>query len=206
MRQERVSDALDLGRHRGGEKQRLTGKGRQVKDTLDIRDEAHVEHPVGFVHDHDLHASEQQLAALEMVQQAARRCDQNIDAPVNELVLLLEADTADQQRLGQFGVLGVDVEILGHLCCQFTGRRQNEAPRHPRPGAPALEQGNHRQGEGGGFAGAGLSDAQNVTSFERRGDRTRLNRRGRLIAGFVNCFQHLGIKAEVGKLGHMRPS
>ncbi len=91
--QEGVGDALDLGRHGGREEQRLPGEGHQPEDPLDIGDEAHVEHPVGLVDDHDLHAGEQKLAALEMVEQAARRGDQHVDAAVDQRILFLEADT-----------------------------------------------------------------------------------------------------------------
>ncbi len=53
VRQEGVGDPLDLGRHGGREEQGLAGEGRQAEDALDIGDEAHVEHAVGFIHHHD---------------------------------------------------------------------------------------------------------------------------------------------------------
>ena len=54
IRQERIGDAFDLRGHRGREKQGLTGEGDHPEDALDIGDKAHVEHPVGLVHHHDL--------------------------------------------------------------------------------------------------------------------------------------------------------
>ena len=54
--------------------------GHQLADALDVGDEAHVEHAVGLVDDQDLDAGQQQLAALEMVEQAAGRGDQHVDA------------------------------------------------------------------------------------------------------------------------------
>ena len=54
--------------------------GVELEDALDVRNEAHVEHAVGFVDDHHLDAGEQQLAALEVIEQAAGRGDQHVDA------------------------------------------------------------------------------------------------------------------------------
>ena len=51
--QELLGQALDFRRHGGREEQGLAGKGRQLHDALNIRDEAHIQHPVGFVdHQH----------------------------------------------------------------------------------------------------------------------------------------------------------
>ena len=68
------------GRHCGGEEQRLACKWRQFENALDVGDEAHVEHAVGFVDDHDLHAGQEQLAAFEMIEQTPGRGDQHVDA------------------------------------------------------------------------------------------------------------------------------
>ena len=95
--QERLREARDLGRHGRGEEQRLAREGHQLADALDVRDEAHVEHAVGLVDDEDLDAVQQQLAALEEVEQAARRRDQHIGAARDLGLLIAEGDAADQQ-------------------------------------------------------------------------------------------------------------
>jgi len=204
--QEGLGDPLDLGRHGGGIEEGLAGEGGQAEDPLDIGDEPHVEHAVGLVHHHDLHAGQQKLAALEMVEQPARRGDQHVDAAVDQLVLFGKADPADQQRLGQLGVLGIDVEVFGDLGGKFAGRCQHEAARHPRPCPAAPQKRDHRQREAGGLAGAGLGDAQNVTAFKRMGDRAGLDRGGGLVAGFCNGLQDPGVQFQIGKFGHERPS
>ena len=89
-RQEGVGDALDLGRHGGREEKGLAGERGEREDAFDIRNKAHVEHPVGFVDDHDLHAGQQQLATFEMVKKATRGRDKNVNALVDQLVLFLE--------------------------------------------------------------------------------------------------------------------
>ena len=78
--QEGVGEALDLRRHGRREEQRLAGERNKLHDPLDVGDEAHVEHAVGLVDDQDLDAGQQQLAALEMVEQAAGGGDQHVDA------------------------------------------------------------------------------------------------------------------------------
>ena len=205
VRQKGVGDPFDLGRHGGRKEQRLPGKGHKAKDALDIGDEAHVEHAVRLVHDHDLDVVQDQLAALEMIQKPPRRGDQHIDALVDEHVLLLEADAADQQRLGQLYMLGVGVEILGHLGGQFAGGAQDQGSWHARAGTAAGQDRDHRQREAGRLAGAGLGNAQHVAPFKRGGDGAGLNRGGGFVACFGYGFQNLGIKVEVGKACHMRP-
>ena len=99
--QELVGDALDFRRHRRREEQRLPGEGQELADALDVGDEAHVEHAVGFVDDQHLDAGQQQLAALEMIEQASGRGDDDIGAAVDLGGLVVEGDAADQQRDGE---------------------------------------------------------------------------------------------------------
>ena len=145
--QERVGEALDLRRHGRREEQRLAGEGQQLADALDVGDEAHVEHAVGLVDDEDLDAGQQELAALEMIEQAAGRGDQHVDAAVELLVLVVEGDAADEQRDGQLVVAAVAVEVLLDLRGEFARRLEDERARHARAGAALLEQGQHRQDE-----------------------------------------------------------
>ena len=102
--QEQVGEAFDFGGHRGGEEQRLAGEWRQREDALDVGNETHVEHAVGLVHHHDLDAGQQELATFEMVEKTAWRRDQHVDPAVDQCVLFLEADPADEQRLGELDV------------------------------------------------------------------------------------------------------
>ncbi len=65
---------------------------------LDVGNEAHVEHAVGFVDDEDLDAHQHDPAAPEVIEQAARRGDQHVDAAVELLDLVVQRHAADQQR------------------------------------------------------------------------------------------------------------
>ena len=42
-----------------------------LKDTFDIRQEAHVKHPVGFIQYEDFHTVQAGMSLLDVVQQAA---------------------------------------------------------------------------------------------------------------------------------------
>ena len=94
--QELAGEALDFGRHGCGEEQGLAREGQRLADALDVGDEAHVEHAVGFVDHQDLDAGEQQFAALEMIEQPARRCDHHIGAAIDLGCLFVERNAADQ--------------------------------------------------------------------------------------------------------------
>ena len=67
---------------------------RVIGSSLQIRsisgNEAHVEHPVCFIDHQDLDAMQHQLAALDMIEQAAWRRDDNIGAAIDLGVLFLE--------------------------------------------------------------------------------------------------------------------
>ena len=133
--QELLGDALDFRRHGGGEEQRLAGERHQLADALDVRDEAHVEHAVGFVDDEQLDAGHQQPAALEMVEQAARRRDQHVDAAHQLGVLVVERNAADDEGDVELVVLAVLVEAFLDLRGELAGRLEDQRARHARPGA-----------------------------------------------------------------------
>src|SRR3546814_12309831 len=78
--QELIGQAADLRRHGGREEQRLADLRQQADNALDVGHEAHVEHAVGLVDHQDLHVGEQDLAALEEVDESTRRGDQHVDA------------------------------------------------------------------------------------------------------------------------------
>src|SRR5436190_323410 len=88
--QELLGDAPDLRRHGGGEEQRLAGERNELADALDVGDETHVEHAVGLVDHQQLDSGEQQPPTLEMVEQAAGRSDEDIDAAGEFRILIVE--------------------------------------------------------------------------------------------------------------------
>ena len=140
-----------------------------------------------------------------MVDQAARSRDQDIDAPVDQHVLFLERDATDQKGLLESRSLGIGIEVLGHLRGQFPRRRQYKRPGHPGAGTTLAQQRDHRKGETGGLAGAGLGNAQYIAPFQCWRDRSGLNRGGSCIAGGLDGLENLRIEVQVGKACHVRP-
>ena len=116
-------------------------------------------------------AGEQQTSALEMIEQAARRRDQDIDAAHELGVLIVEGNAADDER---------DIELLAapyfsKLSCdlgrEFARRLEDQRARHAALAPGPFEHGEHRQRERGGLAGAGLRDAEHVAPREHVRDR-----------------------------------
>jgi hypothetical protein len=101
-------------------------------------------------------------------------------------LLLLEADAADQERLVELVVLGVELDVISHLRRQLAGRRQHQRARHAGAGAAARQALDHGQGEGCGLAGAGLGDAQHVAPGERNGNGALLDRGGLFVTSVSN--------------------
>ena len=194
--QELFGQALDLRRHGRRVEQCLARERDQLADAFDVGDEAHVEHAVGFVDDEDVDLAEHQLAALEMVEQAARRGDQHIDAAIELLVLVVERDAADQQRHRKLVVLAVALEALGHLGGEFARRLEDQRARHARLGAAARQHLDHRQGEGRRLAGAGLRDADDVAPLQHMGDALRLDGGWGGVAALRDGLQNLGREAK----------
>src|ERR1700704_4341000 len=70
----------DRRRHRRAEEQRLAPLRQMTKYAPDIRKKSHVEHAIGFVEDEKFEASELRVRRAEMVEQASRGADDDIDA------------------------------------------------------------------------------------------------------------------------------
>ncbi len=94
--EEGLGEPRDFGRHGGGEEQRLPREGNELADLFDVGNEAHVEHAVRLVDDEDFDAGQEQLAALEKVEQASGRRDQHIGAAHDFDFLIAEGHAADQ--------------------------------------------------------------------------------------------------------------
>ena len=133
----------DFRRHGRREEQGLPGEGHQLADFFDVGDEAHVEHAVGLVDDEDFDAVQQQLAALEKVEQAAGRGDQHVGAAHDLRFLVVEGDAADQQGDIELVLRAVFVEAFLDLGGQFAGRLQNQRARHAGAGAALFEPAEH---------------------------------------------------------------
>ena len=66
---------LNVRRKRCRKKKRLAALGKESKNLIELRREAHVEHAVGLVEHENLDRRERHVAAAQMVHEAARRRD-----------------------------------------------------------------------------------------------------------------------------------
>ena len=196
--QEVAGEGADFLWHGGREEQVLTF-ARQVGDQFaDVVDEAHVEHAVGFVEDEDFRFGEIDGALIDEVEQAAWRCDQDIDAVSHDLLLLVFADATEDGGDVQIHKAAIGLEIVGDLGCKFTRRGQDEGTgRFGRGcalfGSKPLEDGKRKAC---GLAGAGLGDAEQVLSRQHVGDGLGLDGGRGLVAFLRQSFQEARVEAE----------
>ncbi len=115
-----------------------------------------------------------------MIEQSARRRDQDVDAASELRGLRPEADTAEDGRRCDLEMLAVRLDRRFDLRAELArGRDDKHAQRLARPvrvrrrrGGQALEDG---QDESGGLAGPGLRAGQQIAAGEHGGNRLRLN-------------------------------
>src|SRR6185437_5117958 len=119
----------------------------ELADAFDVGNETHVEHAIGFVDDEYVDLAQHQLAALEVIEQAARRGGENVDAAIELLVLVFKRHAADQKRHRKLVVLAIALEALGHLGREFARWLEYERARHARLGPAARQHLDHRQSE-----------------------------------------------------------
>jgi hypothetical protein len=168
-----------------------------AEDLPDIRQEAHVEHPVRLVEHEHLQIRQANRALLEVIEQAAGTGDDDLNAGAQFPDLRVHAHPAvdggaAQMRLSpQVGKGGVD--LIG----QLAGRGDDQgADPAPGPFDQALQD---RQHEGGGFAGSGLGNAHDVLSLENRRDGPDLDGGWRGIAERLDAGRDLRMEMERSK-------
>ena len=207
--QQAVGQGLDLFRERGREQQVLAFRRQHGQHFLDVADETHVEHAVGFVQDQDFHFRQVNRALAHVVQQAARRGDEHVDAVFELLDLRVDADAAEDHGGVQLGVFAVGAHAFLDLRGEFARRCQDQGAdrargrvagdgRAIRVSRQAVQQG---QGEAGRLAGTGLCAGQQIAASQHGGNRLRLDRGRHGVAVFGNgTYDSVG-QSEGGK-GH----
>ena len=193
-------DAVDEGRR---EQQRLPVLlGQLGQDALDRRQEAHVEHAVGFVEHQHFDAGQVDVAAIHVVDQTARGGHDHVHATTQRVLLRAHAGAAVDGGAGDAQVLAVVAQAVVHLHGQFAGRGQDQRARLARTvdrlrrGAQVLQQ---RQAERGGLAGTGLRAGHQVVAGQGQRNGLGLDRGGGLVTLFFQGTQQEGRKPEVFK-------
>ena len=124
--QERFGQLLDRFGHGSREEQGLARVRRSGHDDVDVIDEAHVQHFVGFVEDDSRNVTQIDGAAFHMVDEAARRSDDDMRAFAQAAQLAFHIlATVDRQGL-DVGELGQVVQFFSDLHGQFARRRQDD--------------------------------------------------------------------------------
>ena len=159
--QEAARQADDVVVERRREQQGLPLRRQEIENALEVRQEAHVEHAIGFVQHEKLHLRQQYAATVGVIEQAARRGNQNFDAAAQVGLLDFHVDAAEHDGAAQRQMLVVGHHALMHLDRQFARRRQHQrAHRVARRRGAGIGMLDHflqqRQHESGRLAGAGL--------------------------------------------------
>ncbi|MNX99202.1 hypothetical protein D3C86_1316350 [compost metagenome] len=188
-----LGDGLDgLGEGRR-EEQGGPGLGKAREDELQVVLEAHVEHLVGFVEDHGGALGEVQVAAGQVVPEAARGPhDDGGPGQVGHLLVHLGAavDGGDQDA----HVAADLVQLFGHLDGEFAGRGDDQ---DLGVGAGGVEAGEDGKAEGQGLTGTGLGLDHQVLALQDFGDCRGLDRGGVGEAHLAQAPENLRRQAEI---------
>ena len=172
---ETFDQARDRIVQRGAHQNRLASCGQQRADALDIGNEPHVQHAIGFVDHQHRDRVEHKLAASVQVQQSARRCNHDIGGTREGTRLLAYRHAADQQRVANPQVSRKGFRHLRGLHRKLARRVQHQRTRKRRALSAVRQYIEQRQDEGGGLAGASLCDPDEVAVHQDVGNRLRLN-------------------------------
>ncbi len=184
----------DIVRVGGGEQQVLALLRQQLDDAANIRDEAHIQHAIGFVEHQHLNLGKIHAALLREIQQPARSGDQNIATVAQGGDLRIDADAAEHLIGPQRHVFPIVARALRHLCGEFASGREQQRPRRALVALrlirrETLQNGQH---EAGRFAGAGLRSRENIAAREDGRDRLKLNGGRRVVALVGDSTQQFG--------------
>ena len=138
---------------------------RKFTDDLpNVVNEAHIEHPIGFIEHQKLDIVKLQRIAVHQVEQASRRRHQHVDAAEECAHLALHGYAPDHQRAGDLEMTPVGLKAVEDLAGQLARRAQHQgAAALARSGARiGCEVVQNRQGKGCCLAGAGLCNADHI--------------------------------------------
>ena len=148
-----------------------------------------------------------------MIEQAAGRGDDEVDAGAQRAILRTGGDAAKHGRAGESGVIAEALEVFFDLERQLTRRREHEHARGLRTRRIArifgvelrVEQALHdRQQERGGLARAGLRAADQVDAGQHVREHGALDRRGLFELMLREGAVQPRVEAEVGERDRRR--
>ena len=168
---------------------------------MQVGQEAHVEHAVGFVEHQHLHLRQVHRLLLHVIEQTTRRGHEDFHATAQRIGLRVHVDATEDHRAAQVSMLGIPGDVVVDLIGQFARRRQHQRAHRVtrRRGTRVGERQqplNDRQRETGGLAGAGLRGAHHILAQQHHGNRLCLNRRRLGVTLFGQGAQNARIQPE----------
>ena len=218
-----LGDGLDPGGERRADEVRAAILRSRVQDRLELVAEAHVEHLVGLVEDDLFDTTRIERAALDVIEHASRRADDDARTAVQLAHLELDVGTAgDDGDLDALEVGEEPLEFARDLVGQFASRGQDEGGRAVAAARLRTRFGEdlgEREADGHGLAGArlrrdlqvalgavGVGDGEldlgqlaEATTLEREAHAGR--RGGQTVDGFVLFRRLFGLIHAGGILG-----
>ena len=172
LAQETLAQFADRLGHGGGEQDPLAVRRALFQNKLDILAEAHVQHFVGLVQHDNPRLAQAQRAALQMIDNPARRAHDHLCALGKRPKLPLNGLPAvnRQNRNAPF-VYGQFAQFFGYLNGQLAGRAKHQR-LHALAGSDLFQNG---QAERRRFAGSGLRLAHGILSRQQCRDSQNLN-------------------------------
>ena len=165
---------LNFRRERGGKEQRLA-IGRDLFDyPAHVWEKPHVEHAIDFVEHENIHFIKTHRALLKMIEETARRRDDDVGSGRSFLALFAVADAAMHERNAQICKAPVIAKRRFDLRGQLAGWLEHQTTKR----AVLREIGQNREREGRGFPGAGLCGADQVLAGKNNREGAVLDRRG----------------------------
>jgi hypothetical protein len=160
----------------------------------DVVEEAHVEHPVGFVQHQRVECVELQAFPFQVVHHTPRRADDDVRAMLQRRELAAQGHAAAQGH-------DLDVVVGASEAADFGGDLVGQLPRgaqHQRlhREAACVQVGQQGQGKSGGLAAAGLGLGDDVFAQQGRRQARRLDRRHRQVAQAFQVGQGGGVEGE----------
>ena len=196
-----IQDVLGIG---GGKKRGQYGvRGQIALNLLHVGVEPDGEHAIRFVEDESAQSVQRKGAVQKMIEHAAGRAHNDLNAGMQGLKLTAVAHAAVQRGDGKTRVFKKGAGLVFHLAGQFARRRENEGLRLLLFG---IEQGNERQKIGARFAAARAGLHHEVASGHEIGQRMRLHGHearpacagAGALHGFGQLFQRAGRQGMFG--------
>ena len=171
-----LDERFNLRRDGGGKERGVPVAGASVEDAAHVRQEPHVEHPIGFVQHKKLDAVQLAGALAQVIQQPARGGNDDVYAVLQGLHLPPVTDPAEHDHRAQVREPGEIANGRFHLGSQLARWLQDEHPRQWTVLAELREDG---QRERRRLARSRLRAPDHVLPGENERDGAKLDR-GRL--------------------------